>query len=130
MRISDWSSDVCSSDLTLPKPEGEAQTPAIDHLLVIYATIVAPELLQPQIPDGFPENCLLLSGVALRQYFGAVLSDRMFVALSSIPVNVNVASAPALCSVPQLGENSVAAIIAERNENGPFSSWADRKSVV
>src|SRR3546814_12194113 len=82
MRISDWSSDVCSSDLTLPKPEGEAQTPAIDHLLVIYATIVAPELLQPQIPDGFPENCLLLSGVALRQYFGAVLSDRMFVAIS------------------------------------------------
>src|SRR3546814_16122237 len=107
MRISDWSSDVCSSDLTLPKPEGEAQTPAIDHLLVIYATIVAPELLQPQIPDGFPENCLLLSGVALRQYFGAVLSDRMFVALSSIPVNVNVASAPARSEERRVGKECV-----------------------
>src|SRR5690606_9393705 len=66
--------------------EGEAdekrsslQVPTVDHMLVIYATRVTEELFNRAPLVDFPKNCLLLTGNALRQYFGTVLSDRLFV---------------------------------------------------
>src|SRR3546814_1792658 len=49
MRISDWSSDVCSSDLTLPEPvdEGDAAIRGLMHDKRFWAIIAARMLSDP-----------------------------------------------------------------------------------
>lgn len=97
---------------------------SLDHLLVIFATRADPELLNGTLPKDFPDKCLLLTGNALRTYFGTTLCDRVFVTLSQIRLNANTANADALFTVPEIREATAKAIVQQRGQR-PFSSWKE-----
>ena len=65
-------------------------------------------------PEIFPENYVLLCGSALREYFGAVISDRAFVALSFVPVRINFVMPDSLLTVPGIGAETLKHIIDSR----------------
>ena len=98
------------------------------YQLVIFAATAEETLLKP--PEIFPENCVLLCGSALREYFGAVISDRAFVALSFVPVRINFVMPDSLLTVPGIGAETLKRIIDSRMSDGPFVNWDDLRDRV
>src|SRR3546814_5663883 len=104
MRISDWSSDVCSSDLTLTAfPSAEA-VPA-DGLF----NLTAKETVMPQIGQFTAEN---------ENFVGRVHTLTLYRELTIVPAE------------PSDAENAPAYRVLHGAEDGPEvgAGWKDRKS--
>src|SRR3546814_1629438 len=74
MRISDWSSDVCSSDLRLRRAEGEVVARLAPHLQRLHAGVDA-SVLQAERARQVVEQAVAAALGLQRQHEGAVPLD-------------------------------------------------------
>src|SRR3546814_5534007 len=68
MRISDWSSDVCSSDLQRDRPAGDRLQP-VDHLRLAVRQIVEADDLVPRRRQGDRDMAADIAGAAGQKNF-------------------------------------------------------------
>mmetsp|Transcript_18597 Transcript_18597/g.26959 ORF Transcript_18597/g.26959 Transcript_18597/m.26959 type:complete len:710 (-) Transcript_18597:78-2207(-) len=95
-----------------------------NYILVIIATRV-----NADVSENIPENCVIVTGKSLENFFGPVFSGRFHLLAESRKVNVNSASYGELKTVPGLGDALIKRILRARNQRA-FQDWNDVVSRV
>src|SRR3546814_2820883 len=119
MRISDWSSDVCSSDLSVPRPEPEQASARRECL----ARMRLPKRLRPC--EALPRLAAVMAGYLGRSPAAARYPPMAWIPIAAIPLGSSrVPSAPPI--LVELREIRRPAL----GEGGESLLGLDRKSVV
>lgn len=94
----------------------------------------SPKAIWPAVVAGIAGLVLVVAAALLwyppsRQTGFAPLSSQPFLAEANGRVNVNTATVEELCVLPGVGEKKAQAIVAYREENGPFSAVEELEAV-